>query len=394
MIHLKLFEAFIQKLDEIRYSNHWKERTAYTNEPNYQLSRIMPYSQTFRSGFEIEKFVDRRGNELTVEEAAEILEINENQIKNYITVAIRNLTRSRRLERWRLGNNDIRYLMLGLGRICFYKGEEVRLYPYIKGGDGKGGFYDAGDMIWGFTRDNDEGVTVKYYPNNDEGTLLMSIANEYTTTKSNKISALTYSRLSSIEYPYGREFTMVVDLTDNDPREIETKLRNQAEGHEWTYGPRVYVQAEAPRREITPLYATREVESKYNRKSLSIKSMIGIYNNDKKKMIIYEIATDPLNAKEIYEAYNKSKEEGNNDFKYIPVEYRGYINDVRVLIDPRTGQKSEKYSRKESITVPIKLSPGDMTWWGRYKFIVSEPKVLARGSVQLAIDTNDHKIEE
>ena len=121
MIHLKLFEAFIQKLDEIQYSDHWRERTAYINEPNYQLSRIMPYSQTFRSGFDIEKFVDRRGNELTVTEAAEILEINEDQIKNYITVAIRNLTRSRRLERWRLGNNDIRYLMLGLGRICFWR---------------------------------------------------------------------------------------------------------------------------------------------------------------------------------------------------------------------------------------------------------------------------------
>lgn len=391
MIHLKLFEAFIQKLDEIQYSDHWRERTAYINEPNYQLSRIMPYSQTFRSGFDIEKFVDRRGNELTVTEAAEILEINEDQIKNYITVAIRNLTRSRRLERWRLGNNDIRYLMLGLGRICFYKGEEVRLYPYIRGGDGKGGFYDSGDMIWGFTRNNDEGVTVKYYPSNDEGTLLMSIANEYTTTKSDKIPALTYSRLSSIEYPYGRGFTMIVDLTDNDPREIENKLRNQAEGHEWNYGPRVYIQPrqEEPReRIITPR------ESKHLRKVLSRGSMFGLYDKENKKMVIYEISSDVLNADEIYNAYKKGKEEGNNDWRLIPVEYKGYIMDVRVHTDIRTGQRIRKYYKKSSIPVSIKISPEDMTWEGRYKFIKAEPKLLDKGIIQLSIDDTDNAYEK
>jgi hypothetical protein len=393
MIHLKLFEAFVQKLDEIQYSDHWKERTAYINEPNYNLSRIMPYSQNFRSGFVVEKFVDGRGKEYSVSEAEEILGINPEQIQNYITVAIRNLTRSRRLERWRSDNTSLKYLMLGLGRICFHKDENTKLYPYIKGGDGKGGFYDGGDMVWGLTRNNDEGVTVKYYPSTEEGTLLMSIANEYSTTKTDKISALAYSNSSSIEYPYGKGFKMIVDLTDNDPREIENKLRNQAEGHEWTYGPRVYVQA-APVRDAMPRYATQEVESKYNRKSISKGTIVGIYNNDKGKMVIYEIATDPLNGDAIYEAYKKSKEEGNNDFRYIPVEYRGYVSSVRVTIDPRTGRRYEKYSRVGSVTVPIKLSPEDMTWWGRYKFITSEPKILAKGLVQLAIDADDHNIEE
>ena len=402
MRHLLLFESFIDSLDEMIYSDHWKERTAYPREENSHLSRILPYSSNFnRYGFKIDSFIDDNRNSFPLRESLQKLDISEEQANNYITRALRNLTRSSKLEKW--DPTNLPYLMLRLGRIVFYKDEDTKLYPLIKGGDGKGGFYDSGDCVWGLAGYNKnnivEGITVKYYPDTEEGETMMKMTSEYST----KLKSADFYRNSKIEYPYGKNFVITVDLTDDKVPSIEGKMRDQVEGREWKLGGGPKIDLE---RFKDPDYLTPEFRRTQIYKGL----ILTIHDKETGKDRTYEVDSDPLNSDEIYNSYLADKENGTRSLKSMPIRFRAYSMDSYIKYDRLTNAKYPVYQRKSSISTQVSIKPGDLIYIRKsmkksssleidpnqlyeFRFITSEPKILQRGSAQIALDLPLEKSE-
>lgn len=229
MRYLKTYIDFNDPLNEIAYGFHWKDRTSYPGEVKSFLSRILPFSTDQKYGFEIDHFVDEEGEYFEKSEALSILEIDENTANNYITHCLRNLTRSEKLKNWESKSKAF-YLMLNLGSIRFYK-DPYALYPSIKGGKEKGGFFDPGDVIWGLAKENNDkgtismrGATIKYYPYGDAGTLAMKLKSRDEAG----VSIGEFIKNSYIDYPYGKDFEITVDLSnDEDMEVIKEKIDSQ-----------------------------------------------------------------------------------------------------------------------------------------------------------------------
>ena len=233
MRYLKTYIDFNDPLNEIEYGHHWDHRTSYPGEVQSDLSRILPFSpkndKNHIYGFEIDHFVDEEGEYFEKSEALSILEIDENTANDYITHCLRNLTRSKKLENWESKSKAF-YLMLNLGSIRFYK-DPYALYPLIKGGRREGGFFDPGDQIWGLAKENNKdgtismrGATIKYYPYGDAGTREMKI---YSRDESG-VSIGEFNQKSYIDYPYGKDFQITVDLSnDADMEVVKEKIDSQ-----------------------------------------------------------------------------------------------------------------------------------------------------------------------
>ena len=238
MRYLKTYIDFNDPLNEIVYGSHWSHRTSYPGEEQSFKSRILPLSpaddKNLIEGFEIDGFVDEEGEYIEKSEALSILEIDEDTANNYITHCLRNLTRSKKLENWESKSKAF-YLMLNLGSIRFYN-DPYALYPLIKGGRKEGGFFDPGDQIWGLAKEFREkgynegdpvtmrGATIKYYPSGPAGTLAMKLASR----EESGVSIGEFTQKSYIDYPYGKDFEITVDLSnDEDMEVIKEKIDSQ-----------------------------------------------------------------------------------------------------------------------------------------------------------------------
>jgi hypothetical protein len=234
MRYLKTYIDFNDPLNEIVYGHHWHHRTSYPGEDQSFLSRILPFSpaddKNNPEGFQIDHFVDEEGEYFEKSEALSILEIDEDTANNYITHCLRNLTRSKKLENWESKSKAF-YLMLNLGSIRFYN-DPYSLYPLIKGGRKKeGGFFDPGDQIWGLAKENNDkgtismrGATIKYYPYGPAGTLAMKLASR----EESDVSIGEFTQKSYIDYPYGNDFEITVDLSnDEDMEVVKEKIDSQ-----------------------------------------------------------------------------------------------------------------------------------------------------------------------
>jgi hypothetical protein len=309
MKNILLFESYVNKIYEIRFDQHWIERTSLKDV----RSRAVPYNSNFSYGFKITGFLDDKNNKVPKNYAIQLLNIDEDTINKYISKAIHYVTNSRKLRDW-MPNDRNPIQMVDLGRICFNNGNN-KYYPIIKSGKGPGEpdqFYTEGDNRWGAVKDNDLGITVKYYPSDGSGMDRMYADFQRDT----KFSANVFYQNSSWAYPYEEEFEMVVDLTDDNPLSIDSKLKEQSEGREWKMGPEEreeHVLAE-------PNYFALELK----RIQLSPGLVIAIENRETGKKNLYKVS-HISNADELYQIYLEDKKNKTDLLKLQPLIFVGVL---------------------------------------------------------------------
>ena len=156
MQHLLIFESYIDRLDEINFSDHWLERTSLKDP----LSRTVPYDQDYQFGFRVTGFLDNNNNIIGVMDAPKMLGTEAKVLEKYISKALNILTNNKELKAW-IPTKKEPIQILDLGRICFYK-DGIELYPILKAGKGPDypGFYEGGETIWGLVKENIEGITI------------------------------------------------------------------------------------------------------------------------------------------------------------------------------------------------------------------------------------------
>lgn len=243
MNYIKLFEAFVQSLNEIGFSGHWIERTDLRDT---SLSRVVPRSRNQMWGWTLVNFLDERRNPIEKEIVIPQLNIGEEQLNYLISRSLFQLTRSQRLRDWFPQNRDKTYQMMNLGRVAIWNGQNY-FYPVLRAGNPKGEVYSSGDNVWGFTKDDLMGSTIKYYPSNDQGQTDMYNS----SLADSKLSRAEFYRLSEISNPYGGNFRVIIDLTDPNLDSVQRKLVAQVEGREWSLGPeeeRVGINYERPKK--------------------------------------------------------------------------------------------------------------------------------------------------
>ena len=386
MKHLLLFESYVDKIYEIRFDKHWVERTSLKDIN----SRAVPYNSNFSYGFKVTGFFDDKNDRIPKNSAIQSLNIDENTINNYIGKAIHYVTNSKKLKDWMpKDRNPIQ--MVDLGRICFNNGNN-KYYPIIKSGKGPGEpdqFYTEGDNIWGAVKDNDLGITVKYYPSDGSGMDKMYADFQRDT----KFSANVFYQNSSWAYPYGEDFKIVVDLTDDNPLSIDSKLKEQSEGREWKMGPEEreeHVLAE-------PNYFALDLK----RIQLSPGLVIAIENQETGKKNLYQVSYIS-NADDLYQTYLEDKKNKTDLLKSQPLIFVGVpVEEVVRFIGNKPINKISVIG--SSIGKKVTLNPGDFVYikqqvrssYGgvddpnvryQFKFVTSEPSILKRGSAQIALE--------
>ncbi len=386
MKNILLFESYVNKIYEIRLDTHWVERTSLKD----WRSRSLPYNNNFPYGFKVTRFLDDKNNDISKNSAIQALNIDEDTINNYISKSIHYVTNSKKLKDWMpKDKNPIQ--MMDLGRICFNNGNN-KYYPVIKSGKGPektDEFYTEGDNIWGAVKDNDLGITVKYYPSDGSGMDRMYADFQRDT----KFSSNVFYQNSSWAYPYGEKFEMVVDLTDDNKVSIENKLKEQSEGREWKMGPE-------ERRE-TVLEDPNYISMDLKRIQLSPGLVITVVDQETEKKRIYEVS-HISNAENLYSIYLEDKKNKTDLLKSQPLIFSGIPCQVYTkYIGSREYKRIEKMT---SIAQNVILNPGDFVYitkpvragaYGtlddpnvkyRFKFVTSEPSILKRGSAQIALE--------
>jgi len=386
MKNILLFESYVNKIYEIRLDDHWIERTSL----KAGRSRALPYNNNFPYGFKVTKFLDDKNNEISKNAAIQNLNIDENTINDYISKAIHYVTNSKKLKDWMpKDRNPIQ--MLDLGRICFNNGN-VKYYPVIKSGKGPelpDQFYTEGDNIWGAVKDNDLGITVKYYPSDGSGMDRMYADFQRDT----KFSPTVFYQNSTWAYPYEDGFEMVVDLTDDNSVSIDNKLKEQSEGREWKMGP----EEKAETVMADPNYFALDLK----RIQLSSGLVIAIENQETGKKNLYQVSYIS-NADELYQIYLEDKKNKTEILKSQPLIFVGVpVQEFVRFIGNKPINKIEVIG--SSIGKKVALNPGDFVYirkqvrssYGavddpdvryKFKFVTSEPSILKRGSAQIALE--------
>ena len=84
MKKLMLFESFSNFLNEIKFTNHWKERSALPKEKDSGESRILQYSDQHKNGWTLEGLIDKRRNPIDMEKFLDGTGISEEELKKDI----------------------------------------------------------------------------------------------------------------------------------------------------------------------------------------------------------------------------------------------------------------------------------------------------------------------
>lgn len=385
MKYLHLFESYVDKIYEIRLDPHWIERTSLKDV----MSRAIPYNSNFSFGFKVSRFLDDKNNDIPKIQAISALNIDENTMNDYISKSIHYVTNSKKLKDWMPDNrNPIQ--MIDLGRICFNNGNN-KYYPVIKSGKGPGKpeeFYTEGDNIWGMAKENDLGITVKYYPSDGSG--MEKMYSDF--QRETKLSPNAFYQSSSWGYPYGEDFEMVIDLTDNNSISIINKLKEQSEGREWKMGPE--------ERKETVIEDPNYIQLELKRIQLSAGLVIAIVDQETEKKNLYEV-TSISNVEDLYNIYLEDKKNKTSLLKEQPLIFNGIpCSEYTKYIGNREYQRVE---RNSSIPKRVVLNPGDFVYIKKqvrasalggiddpnaryqFKFVTSEPSILKRGSAQIAL---------
>jgi hypothetical protein len=382
--YLHLFESFISNLYEIRLTHaHYQERTSTIDI----ASRIVPRSIEYPAGWRIIKYVTDTNREIG--EFKPAIKVPEDLLAKYITAALGALTSNQRLKDWKNPKNPL-IDQLNLGRIAIWDGES-KFYPYLSGGEDPKldrefpGEFRGGDVIW-LSADQDLAKTIKYYPNTREGEDSMWNAARLVSG----FNKNEFKEASDISFPYGKDFEVIIDLTDDDTNNVIKKIKDKVLGKEIVLG-RV-------RKEDIIIQGPEYLSPDYKRITIVKGLILGIKKAGETTTNIFEIAEDPKNALDLYEVWKEDRENGTSKLRTEPVICSAYKTKQ---IDKYMGvNKMTTYSRTSSFADKIKISKGDIIFVKKipkgdqmepdtpysFKWVTSEQAILAKGKVQIAID--------
>jgi len=367
-MRLHLFESFVQKLDEIKFTEHWKERTS--PDATEKESRIVQYSKSNPYGWELSFLKDKDGNVISTDDFIKDLSITPEVFYKLITEALYAMTRSKNLENYTSSvGTDLMYL----GKIAVYKDGKY-YYPFIntvkKDEEGEAKERIASDGVYGLVMNNN-GVTVYFLQSGQEG---MGLLYKYARAKSN-YSDLEFHKNTTKSYPYGDNFEMVIDLTDEKIEDISAKIEMQANGETIKLGKTVKDET----RKFVPLDKKED-----NRKTISVGSEIGVIVGYVSKEIPTMGTVDSIiNILDIQTAQKA---------KNIPA-----MKEVKIGFIPSDPANRRLTSDGRILAVPITLKPGskieiDGTLYrirgqeGEGSMITSEPSIIEKGMVQLWVE--------
>ena len=393
------FFGFLTHLNEIRFSDHWIERTTSSGSiDDKKESRILPYDKNSTdSGYDIDGFISNDGSQISMMEFLKKTGLTKNDAHELITYSLKSITRSKTLADW-ASESGKEYSMLYLGRICFYLKSDEKYYPILKSGVSKKAkdkmirngrepldFYTPGDAIYGYVREKDKGMTIKYYPGTPQGEKL-----SYHYFKSDsKLGDSDFLSNYILEFPYGKKFEILVDLTDkiNIPpngivlnmSDIKSKIDQQTQGtKEIELGPKV---------ESDSKQSHDFLSSEWKRLFISKGVIIALQKFGESTGKIYEIMDDPINIEDIKTAY----ESGN--LRNTPVRVRAtekYRNPYGILSNLKSGILTINPGDSINVIRTLRAQRGgkaiDPETKYIFKFITSEPKIIGNGQVQIALD--------
>lgn len=362
MKKLMLFESFSNFLNEIKFTNHWKERSALPKEKDSGESRILQYSDQHKNGWTLEGLIDKRRNPIDMEKFLDGTGISEEELKKDIVQALRIITRNPALEKWS-DNTPLRYQLLSLGRIGIFNGTKTA-YPLLKTRkEEKGTSYEPADGVWGIS-DRNEGVTFMYFTSDKKG----AEAFYEQAKKVSKMRDLDFLNNTNFFSPYGTDFELIIDASDAGALSRKMKMEKQVLGEEIQFGPKKETKYESiPNPEP-------------QRKTLSPGDNISA-------VVKYVSQTDPipgriidiLNIKDIQTAQKAKNLDKIKEIKiqFVPdsEEHRKFGPDGKVLAIPIT-LTDKSVLGIDGVKYKV-LGPS-----GSKPLVTSEPSILDKGSVQ------------
>jgi hypothetical protein len=379
MNHIKLFAIFEKEiynsLDEIAFSDHWKNRTGIRNPDITGDSRVLPRNNITPFGFSVEYLIDDEGTRYSINDIITPGQTRDD-ILRLISTALYRMTRGVSLQNWN-PNPENRYgYILDLGRIALTDGNR-RYYIHISGGNpgGEDGRWDIGDKVFGFADKRYvqlKAITLKYYPSTADG---LNKARE-AARKDSGMSPTDFYASSRVEFPYGRNFVLLLDLSDPSAANREEKIRSQLRGEQIILGP-------AEEIEYEPI-----VEDPITRKTISPEDRIGLFvkyaNPDG---LIMGRVKSILNIKEIQ---NFQKLKSLSEIKEIKISF--LPEDQRYMKKNEEGE-IVRGADGNPLQFTLKIVEGskiiidDIEYTvlgeaGGKPLITSEPSILNKGSVQ------------
>jgi len=392
------FFGFLTHLNEIRFSDHWIERTTSSGSiDDKKESRILPYDKNSTdSGYVIEGLLTKNGEYIYMMDFLKRYNLTEVNTYNLVTYALKAITRSRTIADW-MSDSGKDYVMLYLGRIFFYMENGEKYYVILKSGVSEKAknkilrsgrepfdFYNSSDVIYGYVREKDKGMTIKYYPSTPQG----EKSSYHDFKNDTKLTDADFFSNYALEFPYGKGFEILIDTTDtrntsdgpvlNIPR-IQSKIDHQIQnGKEIQLGPK-------PEEPTKP--AKDFLSPEWKRFLLTKGIVISLQKQGESNGKIYEIIEDPINIKEIKSAY----ESGNLKDMSIQIKaMEKYRNPYGILANLKSLVITITPGDNINIIRTLKAQKGgkgiDPATKYIFKFITSEPKIIENGQVQIALD--------
>lgn len=372
MKHLKLFAIFEKEiynsLDEITFSDHWRERTAIRNPEWTGDSRVLPRTNNAPYGFSVEYLIDDEGTRYSIDDII-TPDITRDDILKLISTALYRMSRGAVLRDWNPNPEDKSVYILDLGRIALTDGDK-RYYIHISGGnpkEGEDGRWDIGDNIFGFADKRNVKlmtITLKYYPSTADGLNKARAA----ARKASKKSPTDFYASSSIEFPYGRRFVLLLDLSDPSSVNREEKIMSQLKGEQIILGPEKKI-------EYVPI-----VEDPIIRKTISPENRIGL-------IVKYADPDNPIMGR-VKSILNMKEIQNFQKLKSL-----AEIKEIKVAFLPEDEKHIKKGSDGNPLQITLKIVEGskiiidDIEYTvlgeaGGKPLITSEPSVLNNGNVQ------------
>jgi hypothetical protein len=236
MKHLQKFSGF-NTLNEVSFTRHYQERTyseishVAQQFTNPALSRILPYGESTPKGWRISKMevLDSAGapsgQSLSYEEFIKSTNLDSDVILGKIEYAIFELSRSKKLEDF-TGSTSKEFKALCLGKIGVRVGDKIYspTFKLYEGDRPSQSFTEdiTGNTFWAVVSENQKAVTLLLFGENQESDVLNASYNDYRWRLTQKTSSNKYGTMPIysekefrasylFEYPYGKDFMVVID---------------------------------------------------------------------------------------------------------------------------------------------------------------------------------------
>lgn len=368
----KIFESEVwDRLDELQFSQHWKERTSSGGIEGTRDSRVLPRNPNVPYGFTIEYLTDKKGMRY---ELGDILpqfgDVSEADVLSLVSSALNRMTRGAQLIEWEPKPDDRYVYLLDFGKLALAGGDKEYFVHLAAGNpDAKGDMIDkweTGDNIWGFAdrrKGELQAMTLKFYPSTEEG---LSMAKRAAMRDAGMGVADFYGS-SRVEFPYGKNFVLLLDLSDTSARGRVDKIKDQLAGGDIILGPsgKEYIST---------------IEEPPTRKTITPGDKIGLVVKyaDPDNPIMGTV-TSILNMDDIKDAQK--------------MKSLGTIQEIKVSFLPSDPQHVKVGSNGQPLQIPIKISGGTkividgeeykvLGEGGGKPLVTSEPSIIDKGSVQ------------